>query len=359
MPHSSGGGSCGGGSHGGGGGSGSGGHSTRSNTYLPGYDRYCYYKKGTNRPIYFYSSVDITPKSIAKKKRSAIVMAVILSAVYLFAIIAIVSSMISNPKKLDMDYFQNDIVIQDDLGIITDTEEAELMMALEDFQMTTGITPAIVTADNSSWMGNFVNLEKCAYNLYINMFDDEKHWLIIYTQPLGADPTNNSMGFVDWYWEGMQGDDTDSILTQSVTNKFTEAFHDRLVDNRISVGQAFIDSFEELTPTIMDKKFDPMVFLVVGFILLHGSLFFMGFVIMPLKQAKKDASSIKIGKENAPALEDTCAYCGGLYIHGRHLSCPHCGAVIPPLNQEGYNANSGIDNYAPVGDLDKPMSTDW
>ncbi|MBQ5900652.1 MAG: hypothetical protein IIW86_02195, partial [Clostridia bacterium] len=27
--------------------------------------------------------------------------------------------------------------------------------------------------------------------------------------------------FNDWYWEGMQGDDTDNIITEQVGNKFT------------------------------------------------------------------------------------------------------------------------------------------
>ncbi|MBR1930030.1 MAG: hypothetical protein IJ833_00950 [Lachnospiraceae bacterium] len=40
-------------------------------------------------------------------------------------------------------------------------------------------------------------------------------------------------------------------------------------------------------------------------------------------------------------IEDKCEYCDGVYVHGLHLICPHCGAPIRPANQpievQGFN----------------------
>ena len=67
----------------------------------------------------------------------------------------------------------------------------------------------------------YKDLEKYAYDLYVNTYDDEYHWVIIYSEPKNADPNFN-----DWYFEGMQGDFTDPILSTSVTRKFNKTVYD-------------------------------------------------------------------------------------------------------------------------------------
>lgn len=108
------------------------------------------------------------------------------------------------PMKLPS---QTTIVIKDDANIFTATEKSELEKELQEFKKNTGVVPAVVTSNNEEWENNYNSLENYAYDLYVNNFSDESHWLIVYSQPelINGD-------FIDWYWEGMQGDNTDKVL---------------------------------------------------------------------------------------------------------------------------------------------------
>lgn len=188
MPHSSGGGSHGGGSHGGSG------SSNRSNTYRPGDIRYLYYKN--NRPHYFYSKVRISPVKVEKAKFRALIMAIILIAFYSVFFIPVIKAIVHNPKKLVMDYQKQDICIVDNLYILDDVEIDNLYNEMEEFQDTTGITPIVYITSNEEWKDNYVNLETYAYDIYVNQFSDEKHWLLVYPEcptPNGASFNNVGM----------------------------------------------------------------------------------------------------------------------------------------------------------------------
>ena len=41
-----------------------------------------------------------------------------------------------------------------------------------------------------------------------------------------------------------------------------------------------------------------------------------------------DEKAIEVNIPMNSCTEDTCEYCGGVYLHGLHVSCPHCGAPI-------------------------------
>lgn len=100
-----------------------------------------------------------------------------------------------------------EIQVKDDLGIFS--EESKIKKELTEFYELTGIVPAIVTVNNDVWEPYYTSLENYAYDLYVNSWNDEKHWLIVYSNDQGTNPD-----FLDWHWEGMQGDDTDGILTE-------------------------------------------------------------------------------------------------------------------------------------------------
>ena len=108
---------------------------------------------------------------------------------------------------------------------------------LVSFREKTGITPALTT---TSWVTSMfwpASLEDYAYSDYVTKFKDEKHWLIVYQSK------DN--------FEGMQGDETDNILTKEVTKKFNYAFHDYLVkDNTLT--ESLVKAFDDITPKIMD-----------------------------------------------------------------------------------------------------------
>lgn len=244
-----------------------------------------------------------------------------------------ISTSFGVPEKLKVDY-NSQIVIQDDANVLGDT--TKLSDALEDFFNTTGISPAVMTVYNSDWEDNYTNLEKYAYELYVNRFYDEKHWLIVYSQP--KDPDDE---FNNWYWEGMQGDDTDSIITSSVAYDFTNDLHKRLLVEGTKVNDAITDSFNALTPTVMKFRFEGETFGIGLFMLLFVCIhaFFMVF-FRPDAKKYKGAVEVAMG-ENEIHLATTsaqtvtmkqaaCEYCGGVYTVGSCNVCPHCGATIQP-----------------------------
>lgn len=315
MPHSSGGGSHGGGCHGGSShsSSGSGRNSRRagSRSFL-GSTRYVYYEK--SKPVYVYADYDIT------KKRSPLRYLILLFYVpFIFAISSMLLGAYRNPIKLKQDY-NGSIVIEDKISVIED--EAKLRDSLSAFYDKTGISPAVITVYNEDWQNNYSNLENYAYDLYVNKFADEKHWLIVYSEPVQGDGSFNN-----WYWEGMQGDDTDPIITEKLAGSFTNNLHKLLLANsRYTVSEAIQEAFNKLTPTIMNSSMDlsalGMAVLVMTFICFHA-YFMVGFN----PKGKKYRTAMKCP---TTVKEDICEYCNGVYVIGTCISCPHCGAPVKP-----------------------------
>lgn len=337
MPHSSGGGSHGGGSHHSSSShssshrSSSGGGSSRirtSHTYFPGARRFVYYRNGV--PNYVYSDTDLS-KGPSKLR----FLMLIFYVPFVLAAFLMIFTSFGVPEKLKVDY-NSQIVIQDDANVLGDT--TKLGDALEDFFNTTGISPAVMTVYNSDWEDNYTDLEKYAYELYVNRFYDEKHWLIVYSQP--KDPDDE---FNNWYWEGMQGDDTDSIITSSVAYDFTNDLHKRLLVEGTKVNDAITDSFNALTPTVMKFRFEGETFGIGLFMLLFVCVhaFFMVF-FRPDAKKYKGAKEVPLDdnyvapQQTAPQPQSvvmkqaSCEYCGGVYTIGSCNACPHCGAPIQP-----------------------------
>ncbi|MBP5260995.1 MAG: TPM domain-containing protein [Clostridiales bacterium] len=313
MPHSSGGGSHGGGSHGGshgGHGGGSGRHT--SHAQFPGSTRYVYYRD--RQPVFVYSNYDIT-----KKRSPARFLLLLFYAPFILVMIfGVGKSAINIPVKLMLDY-DDEIIIDDRADVFSD--EAALEDTLEEFRDKTGITPAVISVNNGDWNKNYTNLENYAYDLYVNMFEDEKHWLIVYSQP--AEPKGE---FVEWYWEGMQGDETDNIITVKTANTFNSVMQKNMTKSSNSPDKAIKDTFDEVMPRFMKASVNwggvfVMIF-VTGFLAVHA--FFM--VFYTPKEAKYYKDAIKCEEE--VVRQEKCDYCGGVYIVGHHLSCPHCQAPV-------------------------------
>lgn len=315
MPHSSGGGSHGGGSHGGSHSSshgGSGGSSRRvKNTYFPGASRYVYYKN--SKPMYVYANYDIT------EKRSKLrYLMLIFYIPFIAIIVSMIASSFHHPQKMRMDY-DTDIVIEDRIGVIDD--EDGLNDSLRAFQDATGITPAVITVYNEDWYSNYSSLENYAFDLYVNAFTDEKHWLIVYSQPKEIDGD-----FVNWYWEGMQGDDTDPIITEEAAAKFNDMLQRKLLTvGKSNVGDAIGECFVSASRSIMEPYMVwSSLFMGLGvgaFIVFH--MFFMVFYTPNNKKEYREAT-----KCPEYVQEETCEYCDGVYVVGTCLSCPHCGAPV-------------------------------
>ena len=326
MPHSSGGGSHGGGSHhssshhssshhssGG-----SSGPSTRASSRpFSGATRYVYFHN--SKPVFVYANYNIQRKDRTPAKIVSLVIILIITALCMFGAAWLFTE---HPKKLDTTGLDTRILIMDNAGVIDNN--AELMASLEEFYDTTGVIPAVLTVNNEDWQDNYDNLEVYAYEAYLNTFNDESHWLITYSEPLTPDSKFN-----DWYWEGMQGDDTDNPLFGVITEEFTNTLHDNFLRERhMSRGEAIKDAFDKITPKVMKNHVDiwPIIFCDAVILFIAGA-FILSLDINP-KRDKGYSTAVPCPDKFVD--QEACEYCGGIYIVGFHDKCPNCNAPVKP-----------------------------
>ena len=229
MPHSSGGGSHGGGFHGG---SRSGNHTAQhriSRTPYPGARRYRYPVRGGGYR-YFYTTRE--PGKIFQPAR----------LLYFFLMLPMLIAgigMIFATYQAGTDQHDQEILIEDAAGVLSD--DTALMDALVRFRDKTHITPAVLTVHNEDWQGHYLTLERYAYDCYVDTFDDEMHWLIVYSEPQEIKDPNN----IDWHWEGMQGDDTDLILTEEIAEDFGKLLHQKIKEDPKKLSENLTAAFEK------------------------------------------------------------------------------------------------------------------
>lgn len=288
MPHSSGGGSHHGGSHGGSHHHSRSHHSSRggsstigriSREPYEGAKRYRYRHRG--RTEYFYTTRE--PGKIISKAR-------LLIGIFYIPFLLTIGALEFPVIRKQIQTRDTSIIIKDEANILE--EEAELRASLEAFYEKTKITPAVITINNKTWMNHYDNLEDYAYDRYLAEFNDEMHWLIVYSEPEASDSEDiewwNGEGLweenpedIDWYWEGMQGDDTDDLLTAKVTSVFNYDLQTRLDDETSGVAEDLAKAFDKVTQKVEKNgilhvlKYSlPAVFSLL-FILVHA-YFMMG-----------------------------------------------------------------------------------
>ena len=319
MPHSSGGGSSSGGSHGGSHSRSGGGGSSNTrfgSNYYPGAHRYVYY---VNRPPrYYFSDTSYTIKDAKNKKRSDLFGGIIWALVSLVFFFGALSE-IHIPKKVVIDY-DTGIVIEDHLDILDEADRSEMDRVFSQFREDTGVTPSFIAVSDTQWQDRTDTLELYAYRSYVENFDDEKHWLVVYAEGGGK-----------WAWEGMLGDDCEDMITPEMEDEFTKTIQENLwADTRYSVAGAICNGFEGIAKKAQKVQFDFTD--VVILLLAAASVCFGIFMILgSLRQKPEDdprlrSERCRVDKENPR--EDVCDYCGGVYVHGVHTSCPHCGAPV-------------------------------
>ena len=229
---------------------------------------------------------------------------------------------VKTPTKI-VQYGEKSIFIDDDIDCLED--EAALYETMNDFYKTTGIRTAILTVSNDSWKTDPGTLVDYAYDAYVNTFrHNEKCWLLVYSETVDED------GFVEWYWEGMQGDETDDILTESVTKVFNEKLQKNLLQReKMSVDEAFVSAFESIIPIAMKPHYDIRIITIC--LLVSGIMEFI--IVYGFLTSLKPVKTMYYRKAIPCDLEiidqEPCNYCGGIYIVGLHQTCPHCGAEVP------------------------------
>ncbi len=314
MPHSSGGGSHGGGSHSSSssshssGGSHSGGsYSTIRKYYFPGASTYVRYDDDGN-PDYIYSS----SRSLNKPASKWRFIFILFYLPFFIGVFSMMKSGINIPKKIPTKY-NTTIRIEDNLKVVKDEEH--LRKRLIDFLDETGISVSLLTCTNDLWRYNYDSMEILAYDMYVTRFPDESHWLIVYSSDLNRN-------FEDWYFEGMQGNDTDSILTKRITDIFNEKLTKYLMQGD-SIDRALEKALSDIEHSGLMKTYvNPATFLI--------GLAFMAFVTLHMMVMVHDPNR-KYRKYilcSPSAKEERCDYCGSPYWPGTVSACPHCGAPI-------------------------------
>lgn len=322
--HSSGGGSYSGGSHSSGGGGAA--RFRRSRTPFSGSHRYVYYRH--RKPRYYYS--DASDPGVFAPVGMTVVgvlikLMVFFTAVlplFLFGIICLVPAFLGN-SKITADY-NDELIIVDDAEVLGN-DTGDLLSAMEALRDQTGVAAAVITVNNESWEDYYSSIANYAYDLYVNSFSDEYHWLIVYSEPETPDADFN-----DWYWEGMQGDDTDSILTDSVVDGFTDSLQEYLTARtRYTVAEAFAQAFEDATVLCQESPKIDKDLLVPGIWCTLAAVIIVAVMLSSTKrniEMRAMSKAQRIPEEyKAQPVEIKCDYCDGIYVRGV-TQCPHCGA---------------------------------
>ncbi len=302
------------------------------------------YNRRKHIPVYYYSNY-----ALGGKYSKWRLLLLLFYLPFFMAMIGLFTSAFVTPKKIMDDGCDLKTPMIIDAADVID-DEGELYDTLEDFADLTGIVPYVVTLNNEDWkQSNYYSydLEDVAYDLYVDYYFgyDENHWLLVYSQPENPDPDFN-----DWYWEGMQGDNTDSILTDAKTGTFTSKVQ-RCLTAGDDFGEALVSGFDKITPGLMDSYIDFEILIVCGFMSLF--IFFHCYLMVFFDPNKKFRGAVELAPEQQ--VEVACDYCGGKYVSGSVDKCPYCGApariaavdpaTMPNLNTYVYS-NSTPDKLA-------------
>ncbi len=218
MPHSS------GGSSGSGHSCGYGGGSSRLH-------RYVYHTPRGAKSL--MAAEEPSENGLRKYKKDLTILTMILLT--MIVILVSVICLIAKPKhKLSLPNDSESIVI-DDVSLLTKDEKNDLLKSCDNFRDKTGIPVEIYIGKQGVIEGNrtYPNLRDFAYDKYIAEFKDESHWLLAYAA------TNGAKFAPDWRFEGMQGNDTDPVLTTSNADKFNAELETNL-GHGLSVSDSFI-----------------------------------------------------------------------------------------------------------------------
>lgn len=326
MPHSSGGGSSSGGSHGG-----SSGPHISHNRYA-GSHRYARYKSDGNIE-YSYCDTDISrqPKGIN-------FFGIIIAIPFIFFSGIIFLQGLIPPDKIDTSSYEATVFVSDGCDVIDN--EVYLGHRLDDFKELTGISIGVETLYDNQWERSFYDLEDYAYDEYLRIYDDEKHWLLVYSE----DENNSSK----WAWEGMQGDDTDPVLTENFADKFTQK-----VQKELKKGASFDEAIESgldlISKNIMTgPRYDQLFGAVFMIAMIVACVYF----VCIYNRTGNRTSYIRV-EDEGELKKIKCPLCGKFYIKGTVPVCPFCFDVKKYNRSKSYRAkvDEQLSNY-PVYEVD-------
>lgn len=353
MPHSGGGGSHGGGSHhsshrssGGSHRSSSGGSSGPKISKKPfkGSHTYVIYDKVGNSRLLYSSSANYNARFSKAEFWSQLIFSLFFVVPGIIAlIIAIVLSFKSisfGMNKTTHPYYVDDaITIFDEYDMISDDEERNLAKALENFRDETGIIPSVEFIHEEQWRDNYSDMEKFAYNEYVEKFYDEYHLLVVYSDGYHDENT----GFNEFYYHTMWGDDLSKTADSRDEDKFLDILSKELTKaNGENIGAAIQNTFGKFLIKLKDKGFSfnsGFLFSAIFLVLWGGAFAGCGlFLLVPTLNSRNllQKEGEKMFKVDDVMKKAECAYCGCSYYLNTVGNCPSCNAPLP-ANPENTN----------------------
>ncbi|MDO5155464.1 MAG: TPM domain-containing protein [Eubacteriales bacterium] len=303
MAHSGGGGSHGGGSHGGGSHSGgSGGGVARSTKYFSGSYYHSYVDRRGKSHVYYSSQ-----KHVPKPDKSQMIMTIISLTVFLLVVLFItVTGYIDTTHKLN-DTTPDVVRIYDEEDFFTDSEEQVLSDTLEEYYQQTGVNAVVCAVSNSQWKIHYASLEKYAMEKYYELFSDEKHYLVVFSNEMLED------GWQDWYFETIVGDDTTRAIGPTKESYMVEQIQNQLWNNDNNAGTAIHLAFQDLIAYSSTTHIDWS-----GFGVFALSFLFLGALIyVAIDNYKKSVEEYNYFLQHPESIKNPAEY---------HLQCPNCSA---------------------------------
>ena len=327
MAHSSGGGSHGGGTHSG---SHSHSHKTRSSYKsshgdvsfnsvkisrhrFPGAHEYVYYDRHGD---YHYIYSEYTPD------KPDLIITIILSIMILIVGLVLAWFFMNIglfiPRPISASSYESGIYMESspDIG-----DRSAALDAMQNMLKTTGVSPAVEVVNDTDWITNYTDLETFAFSEYYRLFDDESHWLIVISYPNEAADD----GFVNWQWEGIIGDDCESVINSESEDQFTLIIQKNLLRiEQTSLGDSLALAYDEFTKDVLSTQYDA-AFLTISAIF---ALLTLMLIVVIIRKYTRELTCYKATKVPAGATLQKCIYCDRPYVVGTTLVCPGCGAPV-------------------------------
>lgn len=281
MPHSSGGGSSGGGFHGG---SSSGSSNHISTHYFPGARRYRRYYSDGRPDEYIYAN--------SKPARTSLAAVVIIAVMAFIFIGASGAAVFSDRPKFITPKYSDAPAIHDKLCVIDNN--AELLEEMKKFNDETGICPVVYTVFAEEWNRKYEDLEKYAYDVYVNNFKDEQHFVIVYSVTVSQleKMKDGSSTKPEFMWEAIQGNETDPIITKSVFLRIGNVIQDELMAGK-GAGEALTAGFKKANTeaeNLLNPSSPKRIFKLITSSLpvIFVTAIFVPMLILVIKSYKKD-----------------------------------------------------------------------
>ncbi len=183
---------------------------------------------------------------------------------FIIGFFSVVKERTGTPERLTAYCHSRESHITDRAEVINNTSELE--ESLRTFEKKTGICPYVITVYNDDWVGGF---EDYSFNLYSSLFGtNEDRFLIVYSEPENGSQSQ----FNDWYWEAIQGDNTDPVITEKKFDKFKTELQAYLEDSNNTCGTAMKKAFDHSGDYFMEANGSsgvvPLIIVGVIFILI-------------------------------------------------------------------------------------------